>query len=78
MTALISDFADKDSQGEALGIDRAMAALSFGLPPILSGWAVALDVSMPMLFAATFIFLAWVMFMRAHVRLPKPIFHEIS
>lgn len=78
MISLISDFADKDSQGEALGIDRAMAALSFGLPPILSGWAVALDIEMPMLFAAAFIFLAWVMFMRANVRIPEPVFHEVS
>lgn len=78
LTAIISNLADHESQGEALGIDRAMSALSFGLPPILSGWAVGLNVGMPMLFAAVFIFIAWAVFVRAHLRAPRPIFHEIS
>jgi DHA1 family tetracycline resistance protein-like MFS transporter len=78
MTTVISDFADPESQGEALGIDRAMAALSFGLPPILSGWAVGLDVSMPMMFAAAFIFAAWLIFIRARIHAAPPVFHEVS
>lgn len=78
ITALISDSADKSSQGEVLGIDRAMAALSFGLPPILSGWVVALDVSMPMIVAALFIFLAWSVFVYAYPRTPRATFHEVS
>jgi MFS family permease len=77
MTAIISDFAGSESQGEALGIDRAMAALSFGLPPILSGWAVGLDVSMPMMFAAAFIFVAWLIFVRTRIHAARPVFHEV-
>jgi MFS transporter, DHA1 family, tetracycline resistance protein len=78
VTSLISDLADRESQGEALGIDRAMSALSFGLPPILSGWAVGINVSMPMVFAAFFIFVAWVMFVRYVPRSPAQVFHEVS
>ncbi len=78
ITALISNAADQESQGEALGIDRAMSALSFGLPPILSGWAAALHVSMPMIFAAAFILLAWAVFVYAYPRAPRVVFHEIS
>jgi len=78
ITALISDLAGRESQGEALGIDRAMAALAFGLPPILSGWAVGLNVSMPMIFAATFIFCAWSVFVRFRARGHHPVFHEVS
>ncbi len=76
ITAIISDMAEHDSQGEALGIERAMAALSFGLPPILSGWAVALDVSMPMLFAAGFITLAWLIFVKYDPSRTQRLFHE--
>ena len=78
LTAIISDLADRESQGEALGIDRAMSALAFGLPPILSGWAVGLDVSLPMVFAALFIFLSWAVFMRFPPRVRRPVFHEVS
>lgn len=78
VTSLISDLADRESQGEALGIERAMSALSFGLPPILSGWAVGISVSMPMVFAAFFIFVAWVLFVRFVPRTSAAVFHEIS
>jgi MFS transporter, DHA1 family, tetracycline resistance protein len=78
ITALISDSADQSSQGEVLGIDRAMAALSFGLPPILSGWAVALHVSMPMIVAAVFMFLAWLVFVYSYPRASRTVFHEVS
>ena len=78
VTSLISDIADRESQGEALGIERAMSALSFGIPPILSGWAVGIDVSMPMVFAAFFIFVAWFTFVRFVPRVVRPVFHEVS
>jgi len=78
VTALISDLADRESQGEALGIERAMSALSFGIPPILSGWAVGISVSMPMVFAAFFIFVAWLTFVRFVPRIAAPVFHEVT
>jgi DHA1 family tetracycline resistance protein-like MFS transporter len=78
VTSIISDLADRESQGEALGIDRAMSALAFGLPPILSGWAVGLDVSLPMVFAALFIFVSWVIFVRFGPHAHRPVFHEVS
>jgi hypothetical protein len=80
ITSIISDLADNQSQGEALGIDRAMSALSFGIPPILSGWAVGINVSMPMVFAAFFIFIAWFTFVRFVPRAvaTEPIFHEVT
>ncbi len=78
ITSIISDLADRQSQGEALGIDRAMSALSFGIPPILSGWAVGVSVSMPMVFAAFFIFVAWFIFVRFVPRAVAPVFHEVS
>jgi len=78
ITSIISDLADKQSQGEALGIDRAMSALSFGIPPILSGWAVGISVSMPMIFAAFFIFVAWFTFVKFVPRGSTEIFHGVS
>ncbi len=78
ITTLISDLADRESQGEALGIDRAMSALSFGIPPIVYGWAVGISVAMPMVFAAFFIFVAWAIFIRFVPRAPTSLFHEVS
>ncbi len=79
ITSIISDLADNQSQGEALGIDRAMSALSFGIPPILSGWAVGISVSMPMVFAAFFIFVAWFMFVKFVPRSRESgVFHEVE
>lgn len=78
VTSIISDLAGRESQGEALGIDRAMSALAFGLPPILAGWAAGINVSMPMIFAAVFIFIAWGVFMHFRKYSGLPIFHEVS
>ena len=78
VTALISDLAGRESQGEALGIDRAMSALAFGLPPILAGWAAGINVSMPMIFGATFIFIAWGVFVRFRPQGNRSVFHEVS
>jgi DHA1 family tetracycline resistance protein-like MFS transporter len=78
MNALISNAADERSQGEALGINQSMSALSFGLPPVLAGLAVSISIAMPMVLAAFFIMLAWFVFMRTHGRVEEPIFHEVS
>lgn len=79
MTALVSDLADRESQGEALGISQSMSALSMGLPPILAGWFVGMHVALPMIGGAAFMLAAWALFVRSHISAePRPVFHEIS
>lgn len=77
VTALVSNAAGRDSQGQALGLGESMSALAFGLPPILAALAITINVAMPLILAATFIFAGWTVFMRFHYR-PEETFHEVS
>jgi DHA1 family tetracycline resistance protein-like MFS transporter len=77
LTALISDASDKESQGEALGINGSMSALSFGLPPLVAAVAITINVALPLIFAGGFILLAWLIFVRFHRPLTQPVFHEV-
>jgi DHA1 family tetracycline resistance protein-like MFS transporter len=76
VTAIISDSAGKESQGEALGINQSMGALSMALPPILAGFAVSLFVGLPLYLSAFFVFLGWLVFVRYWSPV-KPVFHEV-
>lgn len=77
VTALVSNAAGKDSQGQALGLGESMSALAFGLPPVLAALAITINVAMPLILAALCIFAAWIVFMRFHYR-REPLFHEVS
>lgn len=79
MTTLVSDLAERDSQGEALGISQSMSALSMGLPPVLSGWFVGTHVALPLIGGAAFMLAAWALFVHSRISNdPVPIFHEIA
>ncbi|MCC6934083.1 MAG: MFS transporter [Candidatus Yanofskybacteria bacterium] len=78
VTALISDLADRQSQGEALGINQSMSALSFGIPPIIAGIVSTVNVALPMILAAVFMLVAWFIFVRFHYQRTRPLFHEVE
>ncbi len=78
MTSLMSNLADRESQGEVLGIGQSMSALSMSLPPILSGWFVGLHVSLPMVVGAASMLIAWLIFIRSRPIIVRPLFHEVS
>jgi MFS family permease len=77
LSALISNLAGKESQGEALGISQSMAAVSFGIPPIISGIVSGIDVALPMTLAAVSIFAAWVVFRFGFRSDSARVFHEV-
>lgn len=76
-TAIISTQADAASQGEVMGINQSLQALSQSLPPILAGFAVSIHYSLPILLAAGTIFLSWVVFMIFFRPQQKERFHEV-
>ncbi len=66
LPALISARADKDIQGEVLGINASVSALAQSIPAILSGFIAALvHPTTPLLVASFFVFAAWVIFLQA-------------
>jgi len=59
ITALISQSADADVQGEVLGINSSVSALAMSIPPILSGFiAASLSPSAPIFVGGTIVMLA--------------------
>lgn len=77
ITALISNAAAKDSQGEILGINQSISALAQMIPPILAGISLSINLSLPILFAALFIFIAWTVFVKyisSNDKIIKPVF----
>jgi len=77
MTALISDAAGKESQGEALGINQSMQALGFAIPPVISGIVTAVSIAMPLALGAASFFLAWGIFTLFHKDGLLGEFHEV-
>jgi MFS family permease len=66
LPALISSRADKNIQGEVLGINASVTALSQAVPAILSGFIAALiKPTTPLLVASFFVFVAWIVFLGA-------------
>lgn len=77
MNTMISNNAGAESQGEALGINQSMQALSFGIPPIIAGALVPVDAATPLWAAALFVFIAWAVFVRYGRRPTRSVFHEV-
>ncbi|MBP9773498.1 MAG: MFS transporter [Candidatus Peribacteraceae bacterium] len=62
MTAIISGLSSKESQGEALGINQSIQSLGQAIPPIIAGFIVAIDRSLPIMVSGAFTLLAWFLF----------------
>lgn len=61
-TAIISNLADKNIQGEILGINQSIQSLGMSLPPIIAGFIVSLNRNLPILVAGAMTLLAWLIF----------------
>src|SRR3989338_628511 len=75
-SALISDSAGRESQGEIFGINQSIQSLGLTLPPLISGVIAAADSTMPIVASAFFVFLAWIGFMAFYKPKAKEVFHE--
>ncbi|MGH4138739.1 MFS transporter [Clostridium sp.] len=61
-TAIISNLANKDKQGEILGINQSILSLAQAIPPIIAGFVTSVSLNLPTIFAAVSTFLAWIVF----------------
>ncbi len=76
-TAIISNLAGKESQGEVLGINQSIQALGMAIPPIIAGIIVTIDKILPIFVASCFVFIAWVTFLFFFKNTKKEVFHEV-
>lgn len=62
MTALISNKAGQENQGEILGINQSVNSVAQALPPIIGGFVVSIQLSVPLIIGATLTLLGWGIF----------------
>jgi DHA1 family tetracycline resistance protein-like MFS transporter len=62
LVALVSDSADKQSQGEILGINQSVQSAGMVIPPLIAGVIAGLNYSLPVIIASALIFSAWIVF----------------
>jgi hypothetical protein len=65
LTALISGLGGDERQGEILGINQSVQAMTQFLPPLIGGFIVGQHYTVPIWVAAASILVAWVLFMRS-------------
>lgn len=69
--SLVSNTASAESQGEILGMNQSVQSLGQAIPPILAGFIVSIDKTLPITVAGISTLLAWVVFMVFYVRKQK-------
>lgn len=62
LTATISMQANEDQQGEILGINQSMQSLGQLIPPLIGGYLITIDTTMPIWVGSGLILLGWVVF----------------
>ncbi|OGJ78325.1 hypothetical protein A2412_04770 [Candidatus Peribacteria bacterium RIFOXYC1_FULL_58_8] len=76
-TAIISNLAGPESQGEILGINQSLQSLAMALPPLIAGFIATLHPSLPTIMGSGAIFLAWMLFVFVFRRKSARVFHEV-
>lgn len=61
-TTMISDAADRTSQGEVMGIQQSMLSLGQAIPPIIAGLSLSLGSALPIILAGTIMLITWAIF----------------
>ncbi len=63
LTAVVSDQAGEEFQGEILGINQSMSSLGQLLPPIAAGYMNTLNSNLPLIAAAGIVLIAWLTYL---------------
>lgn len=77
ITAIVSNLAGRESQGEVLGINQSLQSLGMALPPIAAGFISSVHPSMPTLTGSCLVFMAWMLFVFVFRRRNRRLFHEV-
>ncbi len=76
MSAVVSNSADKQSQGEIMGITASLQSLGSAIPPMIAGFIVAFHLSLPTIISGVLIFFGWLVFVLKY-RPSTEKFHEV-
>ena len=71
LTAVVSDQAGEEFQGEILGINQSMASLGALIPPMIAGYIYTFNSNLPLISAASIIFIAWLTYLLYYNKLAK-------
>ncbi|MEZ4686096.1 MAG: MFS transporter [Bacteroidia bacterium] len=63
LTTLVSGQAPASEQGQILGINQSVQSLGNIFPPVVAGYIHGLDERLPLLAAASFVFLGWLVYL---------------
>lgn len=75
--AVISNAADRSSQGEIMGIAGSMNAIAMALPPLIAGYIASKGTHLPLLAASGIVAVSWIVFLIGTRRKKmERIFHE--
>lgn len=77
VTAIVSNLADKESQGEILGINQSIQSAAVALPPLIAGAIVSLHHTLPIILASVFTVIGWIVFLLFLRQKDQEVFHEI-
>lgn len=76
-TAIVSNLAGPESQGEILGINQSLQSLAMALPPLIAGFVATLHPGLPTIIGSGLVFLAWMLFVFVFRRRSRALFHEV-
>ncbi len=71
LTAVVSDQAGKEFQGEILGINQSMASLGALIPPMVAGYMYTINSNLPLISSSVVVFIAWITYLIYYERLEK-------
>ncbi|MDP4090964.1 MAG: MFS transporter [Bacillota bacterium] len=70
-SAIISNQAGEEKQGEILGINQSMQSLSQAIPPIIGGLVTSLSLNLPTILSAALTISAWAVFVMFYLQKNK-------
>lgn len=76
LTAIVSEQAGDDSQGEIMGINQSVNAIAQTIPPVIAGIIASISVSLPIIVAGGATLIAWAIFFFGFRRAKREVFHE--
>jgi DHA1 family tetracycline resistance protein-like MFS transporter len=62
ITAIVSNLARSDQQGEIIGVNQSISSIAMAIPPLLAGFFLAININIPLLVASGIVFVAWFIF----------------